>query len=58
MLLFQDIVDQTVNVDTTRGRSDKTVETIPRRDIVVCCIQEHRSLGKDSVYKFLWVGNS
>ena len=56
----------TLNVGTMRGRSSEVVETISRRGIDLCCIQEVRwrgasarfITGKDSRYKFFWVGNS
>ena len=56
----------TLNVGTIRGRSAEIVETLSRRSIDFCCIQEHRwrgasvrkIVGKDSIYKFFWVGNS
>ena len=54
------------NVGTMRGRSGEIVETISRRGIDVCCLQETRwrgasarmITGKDSRYKFFWVGNA
>ena len=56
----------TLNIGTIRGRSAEIVETLSRRSIDFCCIQEHRwkgasirkIVGKDSIYKFFWVGNS
>ena len=53
------------NVGTMRGRSSEVVETITRRNIDLCCVQEVRwrgasaryLTGKDSRYKFFWVGN-
>ena len=53
------------NVGTMRGRSSEIVETITRRNIDLCCVQEVRwrgastryLTGKDSRYKFFWVGN-
>ena len=53
------------NVGTMRGRSSEIVETITRRNIDLCCVQEVRwrgasaryITGKDSRYKFFWVGN-
>ena len=49
-----------------RGRSSEIVETITRRNIDLCCVQEVRwrgasarhIIGKDSRYKFFWVGNN
>ena len=54
------------NIDTMRGRSSEIVETITRRNIDLCCLQEVRwrgasarhITGKDSRYKFFWVGNN
>ena len=48
-----------------RGRSSEIVETITRRNVELCCVQEGRwrgasaryITGKDSRYKFFWVGN-
>ena len=56
----------TLNVGTLRERSGEVVETLTRRDIDVCCLQEVRwrgasaqmITGKDSEYKFFWVGNN
>ena len=53
------------NVGTLKGRSNEIVETISRRKIDICCVQEVRwrgastrlITGKDSVYKLYWVGN-
>ena len=51
-------------------RSSEVVETISRRNVDICSVQEHRwkgSLsanqartlkGRDTVYKFFWSGNS
>ena len=55
----------TWNVGTTRSRSGEVVETIARRNIDLCCVQEVRwrgastrfIRGKDSRYKFFWIGN-
>ena len=52
------------NVGTMRGRSGEIVETLARRKIDVCCVQEVRwrgasarmITGKDSEFKFFWVG--
>ena len=54
------------NIGTMRGRSSKIIETITRRNIDLCCLQEVRwrgasarhITGKDSRYKFFWVGNN
>ena len=54
-----------LNVGTLRGRSNEVVETISRRNIDICCLQETRWRGasarmiegKDSRYKLFWVGN-
>ena len=54
------------NVGTMRGRSSEIVETITRRNIDLCCVQEVRwrgasarhITGKNSRYKFFWVGNN
>ena len=48
-----------------RGRSSEIVEVLTRREIDLCCVQETRwrgssarmLLGKNSKYKFYWVGN-
>ena len=56
----------TLNVGTMRGRSSEIVEMITRRKIDICTLQEVRwrggsarmITGKDSSYKFFWVGNS
>ena len=53
------------NIGTMRGRSSEIVETITRRNIDLCCVQEVRwrgasaryITGKDSRYKFFWIGN-
>ena len=53
----------TVNVNTLRGRVCKVVETLSRRKVDVCCIQETRCrggncrTGKDTRYKLYWSGN-
>ena len=52
-------------IGTMRGRSSEIVETITRRNVDLCCVQEVRwrgasaryITGKDSRYKFFWVGN-
>ena len=54
------------NIGTMRGRSSEIVETITRRNIDLCCVQEVRwrgasarhITGKDSRYKFFWIGNN
>ena len=54
------------NIGTMRGRSSEIVETITRRNVNLCCVQEGRwrgasarhITGKDSRYKFFWVGNN
>ena len=56
----------TLNVGTLRGRSGEIVETLTRRKVDVCCLQEVRwrgasarvITGKDSQYKLFWVGSS
>ena len=56
----------TLNVSTMGGRSGEVVETLTRRCIDLCCVQEVRwrgastrmITGKDSTYKLFWVGNS
>ena len=56
----------TLNVGTMRGRSSEVVETMSRRDIDLCCMQEVRwrgasarfITGQDDRYKFFWVGNN
>ena len=55
-----------LNVGTLRGRTGEVVETLNRRKIDVCCVQEVRwrgasariITGKTSQYKLLWVGNN
>ena len=55
----------TLNVGTMKGRSAEVVETISRRGFDLCCLQETRwrggsarvIVGKDSKYKFFWLGN-
>ena len=56
-----------LNVGTLRGRSREVVETMSRRGIDLCCIQECRWRGagesariidgKDSTYKCFWITN-
>ena len=53
-----------LNVGSLRGRSSEVVETMSRRGIALCCIQECRWRGaltrmidgKDSRYKCFWIG--
>ena len=55
----------TINVNTLRGRVCEVVETLSRRKLDVCCIQETRYRGgscrtikgKDTRYKLYWSGN-
>ena len=55
----------TLNVNTLRGRVCEVVETLSRRKVDVCCIQEIRYhggscrtiKGKDTRYKLYWSGN-
>ena len=55
----------TVNVGTLRGRASEVVETVSRRNIDICCLQEVRwrgagtrtITGKDTQYKLFWIGN-
>ena len=55
----------TLNVNTLRGRVCEVVETLSRRKVDVCCIQETRYRGgscrtikgKDTRYKLYWSGN-
>ena len=55
----------TLNVNTLRGRVCEVVETLSRREVDVCCIQETRYRrgscriikGKDTMYKLYWSGN-
>ena len=55
----------TLNVNTLRGRVCKVVETLSRRKVDVCCIQDTRYhggncrtiKGKDTRYKLYWYGN-
>ena len=55
----------TLNVNTLRGRFCEVVETLPRRKVDVCCIQEtryrggncHTIKGKGTRYKLYWSGN-
>ena len=53
------------NVGSMRRRGGELVEALDRRMVDICCVQEHRwrgesarmITGKDSRYKFYWVGN-
>ena len=53
-----------LNVGTMRGRASEVVETMSRRNVDACYIQEVRwrgastrmIQGKDSQYKMFWVG--
>ncbi|XP_014678683.1 PREDICTED: uncharacterized protein LOC106818498 [Priapulus caudatus] len=55
----------TLNVGTMRGKASEVVETMTRRRMDLCCLQETRWKmdgvkiidGKDSRYKFFWSGN-
>ena len=55
----------TVNVGTLRGRASEVVETVSRRNIDICCLQEvcwrgagtRTIAGKDTQYKLFWIGN-
>ena len=55
----------TLNVGTLRGRAGEVVETISRRNVDICCLQEVRwrgasarmIQGKDTQYKLFWVGS-
>ena len=55
----------TLNVNTLRGRVCEVVETLSRRKVDVCCIQETRYRGgncriikgKNTRYKLYWSGN-
>ena len=54
------------NVGSLKGRSNEVVETLTRRNIDICCLQETRwkgsgarmISGKDSNYKLFWIGNT
>ena len=56
----------TLNVNTLKGRVCEVVETLSRRKVDLCCVQETRYwgghcrmiTGKDSRYKLFWSGNS
>ena len=55
-----------LNVGSMKGRSGEVVETLERRKVDICCVQETRwrgcsarmIQGKESRYKFFWSGNS
>ena len=55
----------TLNIGTLRGRSGEVVETLERRNLDICCVQEVRwrgasarmLTGKSSQYKLFWVGH-
>lgn len=55
-----------LNVGTMRGRTGEIVETLTRRKVDVCCVQEVRwrgasarlITGKDSEYKMFWIGKN
>ena len=55
----------TLSVNTLRGRVCEVMETLSRRKVDVCCIQETRCRGgncrtikgKDTRYKLYWSGN-
>ena len=52
-----------LNVGTLRGRSSEVVETVSRRGVDQCCLQEVRwrgasarmIVGKESRYKVFWI---
>ena len=54
-----------LNVGTMRGKDGEVVETLTRRRVDLCCLQETRArgqgvrvvVGKDSRYKYIWSGN-
>ena len=56
----------TLNVNTLKGRVCEVVETLSRRKVDLCCVQETRYrgghcriiTGKDSWYKLFWSGNN
>ena len=55
----------TLNVGTMKGKASEVVETVLRRRVDLCCLQETRwkmegvkqIVGKDSRYKLFWCGN-
>ena len=54
-----------LNVGTMRGKGGEVVETLSRRRVELCCLQEVRRknsdtvilVGKRSRYRFFWSGN-
>ena len=63
---ISDNIDTTlISTSVTRGRVCQVVETLSRRKVDVCCIQETRYrggncriiMGKDTRYKLYWSGN-
>ena len=54
-----------LNVGTLRGRFSEVVETVSRRGVDLCCLQEVRwrgasarmTVGKDYRYKVFWIGS-
>ena len=56
----------TLNVNTLKGRVCEVLETLSRRKVDLCCVQETRYrgghcriiTGKDSRYKLFWSGNN
>eukprot|EP00111_Clytia_hemisphaerica_P013314 TCONS_00039074-protein len=63
--IFTNIRAGTLNVGTMKGRSGEIVDTVSRREISICAIQESRwkghsareISGKNSKYKFFWCGD-
>ena len=55
----------TLNVGTMRGKASEVVETVSRRGVDLCCLQEtswkkdgvKQIVGKDSRFKMFWSGN-
>ena len=55
----------TLNVGTMQGKASEVVETVSRRGVHLCCLQETRwkkdgvkqIVGKDSHFKMFWSGN-
>ena len=55
----------TLNVGTMKGKASEVVETVSRRRVDLCCLQETRwkiegvkqIVGKNSRYKLFWSGN-
>jgi len=64
-ILHQPFRIATWNVGSLKGRSSEVVETLTRRGIDICCLQETRwrggsarsITGKNSKYKLYWIGN-